>query len=507
MLKTLLSTAELLTASEQFYKNNWKNIIKILLFTRLLYIPGLVIMIILMFTPFIFSKFLVSNQLANNTPNIQDLIAIEFPITFLATYIVILESWGLIAQIIFFYSPEDYTGVWPLFKKARSLVLSYWFLAILEGIILLGGLFFFIIPGFIFYVWFCFSFYELIFEKQKGLNALAASSNIVKAGFWPILRRLISINLLMFALYCLPNLIPFNIVRVIFGIINVFVFTPVSVLYWVLLYKNARELYTKPIESPDKHSKFILYIFMIFAIIFLIGIGILFHLNFFDPPDKFQAPSTPYPTRPLLPSTTPTPTVIPKLIGSFNFEDQQNPSSPSGQFGSLTVSNVTFVKGIAGQAISFSGDQASFAEISNPEKINRLFKSDFSISLWVYRLGMGNSVLLSNSNYHDGGFSLILGNLGEVYCRTSDGKGYVDSFTDYEGKYIVANNGWHSLTVIKEGVDCSIFIDGIDRTSFKAYHSEVKANNNSLFLGSTPLRTDLFQGYLDEIKIYDRNSP
>ncbi|OGK11562.1 hypothetical protein A2954_01745 [Candidatus Roizmanbacteria bacterium RIFCSPLOWO2_01_FULL_37_12] len=213
----------------------------------------------------------------------------------------------------------------------------------------------------------------------------------------------------------------------------------------------------------------------------------------------------------------PTPTPIPQIIGYWSFDDDENLTNSvydgsgiftyhpvKGMLNSAILNNIKSVKGKIGQAVSFSGSKDSYIEISNTALINKTIKGDFSLSLWANRISTeGNAALISNTNSYDGGFALIVGDKGEIYCRTSDGKSYSDSYTDYEGGYLLGNNGWHYITLVREKNICLVYVDGVDRTLVKSDHINIKENNNSLIIGGLSVYNSMFQGHIDEVEFYN----
>ena len=75
-------------------------------------------------------------------------------------------------------------------------ILSYWWIAILSFILILGGFFLFIIPGIIFSVWFTFVYFILVNEGVKGFQAILRSKEYVKGYWFSVLLRTFFTSLL-----------------------------------------------------------------------------------------------------------------------------------------------------------------------------------------------------------------------------------------------------------------------------------------------------------------------
>ncbi len=68
--------------------------------------------------------------------------------------------------------------------RARVLTVPVLTVAILQMLVLIGGLFLLIIPMFIFAIWFGLSQYAVIFDNKRGLEALSASRDLTRGRFW-----------------------------------------------------------------------------------------------------------------------------------------------------------------------------------------------------------------------------------------------------------------------------------------------------------------------------------
>jgi hypothetical protein len=80
--------------------------------------------------------------------------------------------------------------IWPLFL-----------VALLQGLIVFGGLVLLIVPGILFLVWYSFSQFAVILENKQGLDALAWSKSIVEGHFWRVLWKLFGGPLIIMLVY------------------------------------------------------------------------------------------------------------------------------------------------------------------------------------------------------------------------------------------------------------------------------------------------------------------
>lgn len=80
-------------------------------------------------------------------------------------------------------------------RSSLSVGLHHFFsliwIAILLSLVTIGGFLLFVIPMFIFYVWFKFSYYYLFIDGIKGTGALRSSKELVAGRWWQVLLRLV----------------------------------------------------------------------------------------------------------------------------------------------------------------------------------------------------------------------------------------------------------------------------------------------------------------------------
>jgi hypothetical protein len=166
-----------------------------------------------------------------------------------------------------------------------------------------------------------------------------------------------------------------------------------------------------------------------------------------------------------------------------------------------TLNEKQYNPGISGYGLYFDGsgylttDDATFD-----------LTDDFTLSAWVNR-GSGGSgerqiIAKRGGAGGSGGFSLSVGNGGNVYCRTDDGSTLDTSNTD--ASTVDANSGWVHLSAVKSGESCNVYVDGIDKTTTFDSHSTPGTNNDSLRVGAaTTGSTEGWIGMIDEVKIYN----
>lgn len=98
---------------------------------------------------------------------------------FLLVWIMIILSLYAFAHI---HGHEKNIGVFS--KKGRALIAPLLTVILLQILVLAGGFLLFVIPMFIFAVWFGLSQLTVIFENRRGINALFASRALIQGRFW-----------------------------------------------------------------------------------------------------------------------------------------------------------------------------------------------------------------------------------------------------------------------------------------------------------------------------------
>ena len=91
-------------------------------------------------------------------------------------------------------------------------ILSYWWITILSGLIVVGGYLLLIVPGIILSIWFILAMYVLVSEDLRGMNALFRSKQLVSGYWWGVFGRFLVLGLVLFA-----TMIPLMILLAIIG--------------------------------------------------------------------------------------------------------------------------------------------------------------------------------------------------------------------------------------------------------------------------------------------------
>ncbi len=165
--------------------------------------------------------------------------------------------------------------------------------------------------------------------------------------------------------------------------------------------------------------------------------------------------------------------------------------------GSEAWSNGTTGKYNSALSIDGNGD---YVTVSDNAKLD--ITGDFTLSAWVNRSSNGSTYLISKTNESTtGGYALLAGNGGEVYCRTNNGTSNTDS-TSVTG-LVSSGTGWHHVVAVRSGTSCKVYVDGNDRTSSTNTHTTLTANALDLKIGARPDNTQMLTGLIDDARVYN----
>lgn len=163
----------------------------------------------------------------------------------------------LVLMIVFFC--VAYTGMMlkagnpqMKFKEAvyavKKQLLSIIFVGILVTLVTMGGYVLLIIPGIIITIWLMFASYVVLYENQKGMNALLRSKQLVQGYWWPVFGRLLLMNVIVFVVVGVLNLVTFGIG----GSILMIFFYPFMAIYTFEIYNSLKSV--KKAEPLDQEK-------------------------------------------------------------------------------------------------------------------------------------------------------------------------------------------------------------------------------------------------------------
>lgn len=220
----LINVRSLIKESWLLYKNNFKILIKIILW---------------LFIPTVLTSILSGIKLKPVAA-----LPINLFLWLVSLFIGFFVSIALILTINTLLKKEK-IDLKTIYNLSYSKILSYLWVSILAGLVVFCGIILLVIPGIIFAVWFSFSIYLLILEGIKGTKALSASKNLVKGYFWPVLWRWFASYFVYGIILTLIIFIPIYIIGAILGNAGAG-FAPVTP-WWSALIANVIYAFTIPI--------------------------------------------------------------------------------------------------------------------------------------------------------------------------------------------------------------------------------------------------------------------
>lgn len=143
---------------------------------------------------------------------------------------------------------DESLGVVEAYKRAWRRVGSFiWIVFLLYLIIIPGGYFLFLVPGILFTVWFSFGPFVLAREGETGMNAIIKSKEYVRGHFGGVFVRFLVIWALSIAIWIVQQV--FNLAAMAIPVVPVLasvalslVFTPFSMIFVYLVYRDLRDL-------------------------------------------------------------------------------------------------------------------------------------------------------------------------------------------------------------------------------------------------------------------------
>ncbi|MCX6745755.1 MAG: hypothetical protein NTX00_01925 [Candidatus Parcubacteria bacterium] len=182
--------------------------------------------------------------------------------------IIIVNLWVAIILIIAINSlyKKQAVNLNQIYEIAFKKISSYFWVTILSVLVVFAGLILFIIPGFIFMVWYSFApFINILEEKNnKGPGALKESKNLVLGRWWPTFWRLLIPALIVYLILIIVitgifylitngnlNLESINqslMINILISLTSLII-TPLLISYSVILYNNLKETKSTPKQN------------------------------------------------------------------------------------------------------------------------------------------------------------------------------------------------------------------------------------------------------------------
>jgi hypothetical protein len=144
------------------------------------------------------------------------------------------------------------------YRYAEENFLKYIWVMILSFVIVVGGMFLFVVPALIFIVWFSIAGYVFVVEGSRGLGAILKSKEYFRGYFWPLVLRLAVAALIAFAVALLAGLLGYAGGQsgiIAFSFIFQILLTPFLVVYELSIYNNLRRLRPEIVNTEVQNNR------------------------------------------------------------------------------------------------------------------------------------------------------------------------------------------------------------------------------------------------------------
>ncbi|MDX1535603.1 MAG: YciC family protein [Candidatus Spechtbacterales bacterium] len=236
---SLMKGKELLKRSFNIYKDKFWTLVGIIS------IPVLGSIVIFILGYLVFGDSFLGYENAVNGVEFSFRHVTFFVITF--SLVMVLFIFQQIAMILA-VKERDERDVFKLYKMAKDYFVGYLSTGVLFGLIVVGGFLLLIIPGVIFAIFYSMAMVIVIMENLTGMDALRKSKEYVKKDMWGYIKRWgFMVLVLMGTLILISIFVAIltqdnqeagqNIIDLISWLL-----APLSVIYFVELYKNFKAL-------------------------------------------------------------------------------------------------------------------------------------------------------------------------------------------------------------------------------------------------------------------------
>ncbi len=205
-----------------------------------------------------------------------------------------------------------------------------------------------------------------------------------------------------------------------------------------------------------------------------------------------------------LPELAPRPSDQPLL--KLKFSDNLLDTSGNGRAITCPAGLPDFTDGIEGRALDLSSGKS--VRVADDGSLNGL--GGITISFWARKASASSSGCFISKMTGTTNEIKIFNQSGEHFgaiLRTTTGTYSAFSWT---GGVRITNTDWHHYAVTCNGSLIRLYIDGTEYTGYEQYSSPLPCSgtlsltSTDLSIGRTAAGAEAFNGYIDEIKIYNR---
>lgn len=187
----LLSAGELIKKSWELYKQHWRTFI---LYAFLLYLVSAVIIVAGVLLGF------GAGTLFSGKISVITFFLLVFLIIIAIGVVSLWISLAFVRFVVDAYRGQRLKSLGEELSATRPLLWSGILASILAALAVMGGFVLFIIPAFIFAIWFAFVAFEVAVDEKSAFDALKSSKQLVVGRWWGVLWRLVAPGLVVFVL-------------------------------------------------------------------------------------------------------------------------------------------------------------------------------------------------------------------------------------------------------------------------------------------------------------------
>jgi hypothetical protein len=280
---------QLLKDSIHFYKNHFKMIFGI------------------MVVPFVLSLLTLFIN-SETSPALSAIVSLAYGVISFVAYLALLQS---------VVDNNSTVGAGSAYSKAFTILLPSLLIMLITTLTSMGGFALLIIPGIYLSILLCFALYVFIDEKKEGMSAAVQSWHYVQGYWWPVFGRLLFIGLVGLVVIIILGIVGVGagigkygtdtaniaanakeismVGTVINNLVQVFVFTPINIIFVFFIYQALKSIKTNTVEQTEevkirKNIKIFMIIGVI-AIIAAVGLASYGAATFFKRSGSLSIPS------------------------------------------------------------------------------------------------------------------------------------------------------------------------------------------------------------------------
>lgn len=199
------------------------------------------------------------------------------------------------------------------------------------------------------------------------------------------------------------------------------------------------------------------------------------------------------------------------LVAHYTFENQLADAVGNTANTAIPQGDIEYRCGVEGQALYLNGATA-FATVLNGNNVNAEFDTeDFTISFYFKPTGInGQQYILSKRSIDCTGEQ-------EFYIRyVPASRTFNAHFSEIPQKTVslvetISNNAcWQHITIVRDDIKIKLYINGVYATELGTATRLDIFNDGDLYIGNADclgLNEVPFEGYLDELRVYNRALP